>query len=112
MSGTRHIIASEGPRGLLTGFGPTAVGYLAQGGAKFAGYEYWKKTFVEVAGSQEAAVKNRTLIYLGSATVAECVKPIRPSRVLTNNDFYFIFFQVLRRYFINSSRSYTDTARL
>jgi len=70
-SGTRHIIASEGPRGLLTGFGPTAVGYLAQGGAKFAGYEYWKKTFVEVAGSQDAAVKNRTLIYLGSATVAE-----------------------------------------
>jgi len=70
-SGTRHIIATEGPRGLLTGFGPTAVGYLAQGGAKFAGYEYWKKTFVEVAGSQDAAVKNRTLIYLGSATVAE-----------------------------------------
>jgi len=71
VSGTRNIIAAEGPRGLLTGFGPTAVGYLAQGGAKFAGYEYWKKTFVEVAGSQEAAVKNRTLIYLGSATVAE-----------------------------------------
>jgi len=71
VSGTRHIIASEGPRGLLTGFGPTAVGYLAQGGAKFAGYEYWKKTFVEVAGTQEAAVKNRTLIYLGSAAVAE-----------------------------------------
>jgi len=71
VSGTRHIIATEGPRALLTGFGPTAVGYLAQGGAKFAGYEYWKKKFVEVAGSQEEAVKNRTLIYLGSATVAE-----------------------------------------
>lgn len=27
---------------LLTGFGPTAVGYLVQGGAKFAGYEFWK----------------------------------------------------------------------
>jgi solute carrier family 25 (mitochondrial phosphate transporter), member 3 len=49
------------------------VGYLAQGGAKFAGYEYWKKTFVQVAGSQEEAVKNRTLIYLGSAAIAECV---------------------------------------
>jgi solute carrier family 25 phosphate transporter 3 len=53
----RKIIATEGPRGLLTGgfsslfrmvtwpifafvgFGPTAVGYLVQGGAKFAGYE-------------------------------------------------------------------------
>ncbi|KAF8158094.1 mitochondrial carrier domain-containing protein [Crassisporium funariophilum] len=71
VSGTRSIIAAEGPRGLLTGFGPTAVGYLAQGGAKFAGYEYWKKKFVEVAGSQEDAVKNRTAIYLGAAAVAE-----------------------------------------
>lgn len=35
----RSIIAAEGPKGLLTGFGPTAVGYLLQGGAKFAGYE-------------------------------------------------------------------------
>jgi solute carrier family 25 (mitochondrial phosphate transporter), member 3 len=83
VSGTRHIIASEGPRALLTGFGPTAVGYLVQGGAKFAGYEYWKKKFVEVAGSQEAAVKNRTLIYLGSATVAECVNLVYISWVLT-----------------------------
>lgn len=35
----RKIVAAEGTRGLLTGFGPTAVGYLVQGGAKFAGYE-------------------------------------------------------------------------
>lgn len=35
----RKIIAAEGTRGLLTGFGPTAVGYFFQGGAKFAGYE-------------------------------------------------------------------------
>jgi len=71
VSGTRHIVATEGARGLLTGFGPTAVGYLAQGGAKFAGYEYWKKKFVEVAGSQEIAVEHRTAIYLGAASVAE-----------------------------------------
>ncbi|KAJ7927973.1 mitochondrial carrier domain-containing protein [Mycena leptocephala] len=43
LSGTRLTIAKEGPAALLTGFGPTAVGYLAQGGAKFAGYEFWKK---------------------------------------------------------------------
>lgn len=31
MVGTaRSIVASEGPKGLLTGFGPTAVGYLVQ----------------------------------------------------------------------------------
>jgi solute carrier family 25 phosphate transporter 3 len=30
----RSIVAAEGTAGLLTGFGPTAVGYLFQGGAK------------------------------------------------------------------------------
>jgi len=71
LSGGRKIIAAEGPRGLMTGFGPTAVGYLVQGGAKFAGYEFWKKQFVELSGSQEQAVKYRTAIYLGAAAVAE-----------------------------------------
>ncbi|CCO33439.1 Mitochondrial phosphate carrier protein AltName: Full=Mitochondrial import receptor [Rhizoctonia solani AG-1 IB] len=71
LSGGRKIVAAEGPRGLLTGFGPTAVGYLVQGGAKFAGYEFWKKKFVELAGSREEAVKHRTAIYLVGASVAE-----------------------------------------
>jgi solute carrier family 25 (mitochondrial phosphate transporter), member 3 len=43
ISGTRHIIKSEGPAALLTGFGPTALGYFVQGGGKFAGYEYWSE---------------------------------------------------------------------
>ncbi|CAK5284157.1 unnamed protein product [Mycena citricolor] len=69
--GTRYVIAKEGAGALLTGFGPTAIGYLAQGGAKFAGYEYWKKTFVQLAGDQDTAVKYRTAIYLGGASIAE-----------------------------------------
>ncbi|CCM03561.1 uncharacterized protein FIBRA_05697 [Fibroporia radiculosa] len=69
LSGGRLIVAAEGPGALLTGFGPTAVGYL--GGAKFAGYEFWKKQFVEIAGSQESAVAHRTAIYLGASSVAE-----------------------------------------
>ncbi|EIM85975.1 mitochondrial carrier [Stereum hirsutum FP-91666 SS1] len=71
LSGGRRIVSTEGPSALLTGFGPTAVGYLVQGGAKFAGYEFWKKKAVELAGDQETAVKYRTAIYLGSASVAE-----------------------------------------
>lgn len=70
----RSIVAAEGTRGLLTGFGPTAVGYLFQGGAKFAGYEAAKKYLVELSGSKEAAVRNRTAIYLGGATIAEWVQ--------------------------------------
>ncbi|KAF5360678.1 hypothetical protein D9756_004676 [Leucocoprinus leucothites] len=71
ISGTRHLVSTEGPRALLTGFGPTAIGYLVQGGAKFAGYEYWKRRFILVAGDQETAVRHRTAIYLGAAAVAE-----------------------------------------
>ncbi|KAH9941055.1 mitochondrial carrier [Amylocystis lapponica] len=71
LSGGRYIVANEGPAALLTGFGPTAVGYLVQGGAKFSGYEFWKKQFVQIAGSQESAVANRTAIYLGASSVAE-----------------------------------------
>jgi hypothetical protein len=67
----RKIIAAEGPRGLLTGFAPTSYGYLLQGGAKFAGYEFWKKQLVEMVGSQEGAVKYRTAIYLAGASIAE-----------------------------------------
>lgn len=90
LSGTRYVIASEGASALLTGFGPTAVGYLVQvsterthveaislrclqGGAKFAGYEFWKKQFVGIAGDQDTAVQYRTAIYLGASSVAEYV---------------------------------------
>jgi solute carrier family 25 (mitochondrial phosphate transporter), member 3 len=47
------------------------VGYLVQGGAKFAGYEYWKKKFVQIAGDEETATKYRTAIYLGASSTAE-----------------------------------------
>jgi len=71
LSAGRKIVAAEGPSALLTGFGPTAVGYLVQGGAKFAGYEFWKKQFVQMVGNQDDAVKYRTAIYLGASSVAE-----------------------------------------
>ena len=75
LTGTRYVIANEGPAALLTGFGPTAVGYLVQGGGKFAGYEFWKKQFTQIAGDQDTAVKYRTAIYLGASSVGECVSP-------------------------------------
>ncbi|KAK3314356.1 mitochondrial phosphate carrier protein [Apodospora peruviana] len=71
LKATRQIVAGEGAGALLTGFGPTAVGYLVQGGAKFAGYEFFKKRFVELAGGPDAAVPHRTAIYLGASATAE-----------------------------------------
>ena len=71
ISGGRKIVAAEGPSALLTGFGPTAVGYFVQGGTKFAGYELWKKNLVTLAGDQETAVKHRTTIYLAASSIGE-----------------------------------------
>ncbi|KIY71248.1 mitochondrial carrier [Cylindrobasidium torrendii FP15055 ss-10] len=71
VTGTRYVIANEGPRALLTGFGPTAVGYLAQGGAKFAGYEFWKVQLTKLAGDQETAIQYRTAIYLTASSIGE-----------------------------------------
>ncbi|KAI1329237.1 mitochondrial phosphate carrier protein [Xylariaceae sp. FL0255] len=67
----RQIVAQEGASALLTGFGPTAVGYLVQGGGKFAGYEFFKKRYIDLVGSQDAATKHRTAIYLGASASAE-----------------------------------------
>ncbi|KAI1097771.1 mitochondrial phosphate carrier protein [Jackrogersella minutella] len=67
----RQIVAKEGASALLTGFGPTAVGYLVQGGGKFAGYEFFKKQAIDLTGSLEKATQHRTAIYLGASATAE-----------------------------------------
>jgi solute carrier family 25 phosphate transporter 3 len=75
----------------MTGFGPTAVGYLVQGGAKFAGYEFWKKQLVAAAGGEDAAIPYRTAIYLGSASIAEffadiLLTPLEATRIRLVSD--------------------------
>ena len=67
----RTIVAGEGAAALLTGFGPTAVGYLVQGGGKFMGYEFFKKKFVDFAGSEQTATKYRMPIYLSASAAGE-----------------------------------------
>ncbi|KAM7183353.1 mitochondrial phosphate carrier protein [Naviculisporaceae sp. PSN 640] len=86
LSATRKIVSSEGAAALLTGFGPTAVGYLIQGGSKFLGYEFFKKQFVELAGGPENAVPHRTAIYLGASATAEffadiALSPLEATRI-------------------------------
>ncbi|KAG0334244.1 Cu/Pi carrier [Podila humilis] len=70
ITGFRQVIASEGAGALLTGLGPTVVGYAFQGAFKFAGYEFWKKTLIDYVG-KENAVQNRAFIYLAGAGIAE-----------------------------------------
>lgn len=66
----KQVVQAEGAGALLTGFGPTAAGYFLQGAFKFGGYEFWKKTFIDIVGLEKAR-ENRTAIYLGSSAIAE-----------------------------------------
>ena len=73
LSMAKNIARHDGPGGLLAGFGPTAVGYLIQGGSKFCGYEFFKKHAIDWLGSREKALEYRQAIYLGSASCAEVI---------------------------------------
>ncbi|AMD21006.1 HEL275Cp [Eremothecium sinecaudum] len=66
----RKIIAEEGAGALLTGFGPTLLGYSLQGAFKFGGYEIFKKAFVDILGYDNAR-QYKNSIYIGSAAIAE-----------------------------------------
>src|SRR4051794_35337311 len=46
----KKIVAKEGKMGLLKGFGPTVIGYFAQGAFKFGGYEFWKTQAINYMG--------------------------------------------------------------
>ncbi|KAH7326532.1 mitochondrial phosphate carrier protein 2 [Stachybotrys elegans] len=64
------IYRAEGIRGIFTGWMPTLVGYSAQGAFKYGLYEYFKKTYSDVAGP-EAAAKYKTALYLSASASAE-----------------------------------------
>ncbi|CAO3617255.1 unnamed protein product [Cunninghamella echinulata] len=70
ISSFRQVIAKEGASALLTGFGPTALGYSIQGAFKFGGYEFWKKQSIDIVGV-EKATDYRVPIYLLSSGAAE-----------------------------------------
>ncbi|KAF9350530.1 mitochondrial phosphate carrier protein [Mortierella sp. AD094] len=71
----RQVVRSEGAGALMTGVGPTLIGYFVQGGLKFGGYEFWKKTLINYVGP-ENAVNNRTSIYLIASGIAEFIADI------------------------------------
>ncbi|KAJ9101759.1 mitochondrial phosphate carrier protein [Naganishia friedmannii] len=70
VGGFRQVIAAEGAGALLTGLGPTVLGYAIQGALKFGGYEFWKKTAIDVVGI-DSAREHRQAIYLGASGIAE-----------------------------------------
>lgn len=71
----RKIISQEGAGALLTGFGPTLLGYSIQGAFKFGGYEVFKKFFIDKLGYDTAA-KYKNSVYITSAAAAEFLADI------------------------------------
>lgn len=70
VSSLRQIVSSEGAGALLTGLGPTVLGYSMQGAFKFGGYELFKKQFIEQLGF-ETASKYKNSVFIGSSALAE-----------------------------------------
>ncbi|KAH8775503.1 mitochondrial carrier domain-containing protein [Diaporthe sp. PMI_573] len=64
------IYRVEGVRGIFTGWSPTFFGYSAQGAFKYGWYEYFKKTYADIAGP-ENAYKYKTSLYLAASASAE-----------------------------------------
>lgn len=70
-----HIFRAEGFRGIFTGWSPTFFGYSAQGAFKYGWYEYFKKTYSDIAGP-EAAHQYKTVLYLSASASAEFLADI------------------------------------
>ena len=70
-----HIYRTEGVRGIFTGWGPTFFGYSAQGAFKYGWYEYFKKTYSDLAGPENAH-KYKTALYLSASASAEFLADI------------------------------------
>jgi len=75
IGGFGQIAAEEGAGALLTGLGPTVVGYFVQGWFKFGGVEFFKINISKAIGEQ-ATWDNRTGIYLGAAAMAEFIADV------------------------------------
>ncbi|EMS56735.1 hypothetical protein TRIUR3_26345 [Triticum urartu] len=74
-SGFGVLLKEQGARGFFRGWVPTLLGYSAQGACKFGFYEFFKKTYSDMAGP-ENAVKYKTLIYLAGSASAEVIADI------------------------------------
>lgn len=66
------MLKEQGIKGFYKGWAPTLLGYSAQGACKYGFYEYFKKTYTDIAGP-EYATKYKTLIYLAGSASAEII---------------------------------------
>lgn len=72
--GWRTILKTSGDS-IFTGFGATFIGYSLQGAGKYGFYEYFKKTYSDLAGVENAN-KYKTGVYLAASASAEFLADI------------------------------------
>ncbi|KAL2865800.1 putative mitochondrial phosphate carrier protein [Aspergillus lucknowensis] len=75
MDAFRKIRATEGLRGVFTGWSPTFFGYSAQGAFKYGGYEFFKKFYSDLVGI-DAATRHKTSLYLIASASAELIADV------------------------------------
>ncbi|KAI3737460.1 hypothetical protein L2E82_27463 [Cichorium intybus] len=75
VSGFGVLLKEQGVKGFFRGWVPTLLGYSAQGACKFGFYEFFKKTYSDMAGP-EFATKYKTLIFLAGSASAEFIADI------------------------------------
>ncbi|KAJ6848280.1 putative mitochondrial phosphate carrier protein 3, mitochondrial [Iris pallida] len=75
LSGFSVLLKEQGFRGFFKGWGPTLLGYSAQGACKFGFYEFFKKFYSDIAGLEYAS-KYKTLIYLAGSASAELIADV------------------------------------
>ena len=66
----KTLVREEGSKGIWKGFGPTLVGYSAQGMFKYGLYEVFKDAYSNLAG-EELADKYKPAIWLAGSASAE-----------------------------------------
>ncbi|KAK9080575.1 hypothetical protein SSX86_000333 [Deinandra increscens subsp. villosa] len=74
-SGFGVLLKEQGFKGFYKGWAPTFIGYSLQGASKYGFYEYFKKTYSDIAGP-EYATKYKTLIYLAGSASAEIIADV------------------------------------
>ncbi|KAI3686341.1 hypothetical protein L1987_80015 [Smallanthus sonchifolius] len=74
-SGFGVLLKEQGLKGFYKGWAPTLLGYSLQGASKYGFYEYFKKTYSDIAGP-EYATKYKTLIYLAGSASAEIIADV------------------------------------
>jgi len=70
ITGFKITYAEGGPKGMVLGWAPTAIGYSAQGLCKFGFYEVFKNIYSGILG-EENSYLYRTSLYLAASASAE-----------------------------------------